>query len=83
MLRVHLKDRQLLIPSNGTILSSLENASLPILSNCRSGFCGVCRIPVSGDVSNVIEPLGYTNDGEVLACCSQPIDDQVVDVHLP
>ena len=62
-----------LIPVNGTILQSLEQASIKVESHCRAGFCGACRLKAKkGKVTYVTEPLGFVDDDEVLACCSVP-----------
>ena len=64
------------IPVVGTLLESLEDAGVKIESHCRSGFCGMCRTKLTkGEVEYLTEPMGFTRNGEVLACCCKPKTD--------
>ncbi|MFD9210884.1 PDR/VanB family oxidoreductase [Streptomyces sioyaensis] len=36
----------LAVPADGSILSTLEEAGVPLLSSCRTGACGTCAIAV-------------------------------------
>ncbi len=52
-----------------TLLDSLIEAGIEPEFQCRSGFCGACRINlVEGDVIYTGEKIGWTNEGEVLPC---------------
>lgn len=69
------------IPVNGTILQSLEQSNANVASQCREGFCGVCRLKLrKGKVSYIKEPLGFIDDDEILSCCAMP--ETNVDVDL-
>ncbi|WP_407082769.1 2Fe-2S iron-sulfur cluster-binding protein [Photobacterium leiognathi] len=62
-------------PSNTlTLLELLEMNGMTVQYNCRSGFCGVCRLVVN-DLSKVdgdCEKRGM--DNSVLSCCAVPND---------
>lgn len=71
------------IPTNGTLLESLEKAGIPIESHCRKGYCGACRTTLTkGEVEYINEPLGFIRKGEVLACCCKPLSDLHIEVKL-
>lgn len=71
------------IPAHGSLLESLEKAGIPVESQCRKGFCGACRTKlIEGDVEYIHEPLGFTQKGEVLACCCKAKTDLSIEVKL-
>lgn len=79
MITVHNK----CIPTHGTLLESLEKAGIQIESNCRQGFCGLCRTKLTkGEVEYIAQPLGFTRNGEVLACCCKPKDNLDIEITL-
>jgi len=48
---------------------------------CRAGVCHSCESGlVSGEVVYEPEPLDKPADGNILVCCSQPIQDVVIDL---
>jgi ferredoxin-NADP reductase len=69
-----------------TILSAALRANLPIPNACRQGVCGSCRIhKISGET--VMAHQGGISDGEIaegdiLACCSKPRSDCVLDMFV-
>lgn len=71
------------IPSAGSLLESLEMASIQIESHCRKGFCGACRTKLTkGEVDYFAEPIGFTRKDEVLACCCKPRFNTDIEVQL-
>lgn len=52
-----------------TVLETLEMHGYQPKNECRDGFCGSCRIKAKGKPQYVKDPLGYTQDGEILICC--------------
>ena len=43
---------------------------------CRSGYCGACRLKlVKGEVTYRQQPLAFINAGEILPCCCMPLTD--------
>lgn len=60
--------------ANQTILEILEQLGYPASYQCREGYCGSCKLKVTaGDVRYVIQPMGWTDQGEILPCVCQPI----------
>ncbi|HKM14367.1 MAG TPA: class I ribonucleotide reductase maintenance protein YfaE [Marinospirillum sp.] len=66
-----------------TLLEGLERTGHQVEYQCRSGYCGSCRVTLhSGSVKYETEPLAYLRRGEVLACCCRPLEPLVVSVGL-
>ncbi|HBY5624131.1 class I ribonucleotide reductase maintenance protein YfaE [Klebsiella pneumoniae] len=56
-----------------TILEQLESAGIQVESQCRSGYCGACRLKKkSGEVKYDNDPLAYVGQDEILPCCGRP-----------
>lgn len=71
-----LSGRSLDIYDTDTLLHALESALIPMESQCRSGYCGTCRLRlISGQVSYLTAPLAALLEGEILTCCSKPNSD--------
>lgn len=84
-LSVPLHDKTLTISSNKTLLDSIEAAGLPIVSACRTGFCGACKCKVQGDVESTSQETlteQQLKDGYVLTCSSKPKSDVIVELEL-
>jgi ferredoxin-NADP reductase len=67
-----------------TVLSVAKRAGLNIPSSCNFGLCGTCKVQkVSGEVA-MVHNGGISEDeiaaGIVLACCSRPQGDVVMDL---
>jgi ferredoxin-NADP reductase len=64
-----------------SILELAEACDVPVRWSCRAGVCHNCESGlVSGAVAYGPEPLEKPADGNLLACCSQPIGDVVIDL---
>jgi ferredoxin-NADP reductase/MOSC domain-containing protein YiiM/ferredoxin len=64
-----------------SILELAEACDVPVRWACRTGVCHTCESGlVSGKVVYGPEPLDMPADGNLLVCCSQPIDDVVIDL---
>jgi len=64
-----------------SLLELAEACAVPVRWSCRTGVCHSCESGlVSGSVAYGPEPLDRPADGNVLVCCSQPVDDVVVDL---
>jgi ferredoxin len=64
-----------------SILELAEACDVPVRWSCRTGVCHNCESGlVSGAVVYRPEPLEKAADGNLLLCCSQPIQDVVVDL---
>lgn len=66
-----------------TLLEAASKAGLVIPSGCRAGVCGTCRVRLLAGTVDMSEAGGIGEDeiadGYVLACCSMPTSDLVVD----
>jgi ferredoxin-NADP reductase/MOSC domain-containing protein YiiM len=64
-----------------SILELAEACDVPVRWSCRTGVCHSCESGlVSGAVVYGPEPLEKPADGNVLVCCSQPVQDVVIDL---
>jgi ferredoxin len=62
--------------SEACLLDVLELHDVEVEYQCRSGYCGACRLKlVKGDVVYHQQPLAFINDGEILPCCCMPLTD--------
>lgn len=54
-----------------SLLTLLESKKIyKIDNNCRSGFCGICKIKIlKGKVNYIINPIAYIKKNEILPCC--------------
>jgi ferredoxin-NADP reductase len=64
-----------------SILELAEACDVPVRWSCRTGVCHNCESGlVSGAVAYGPQPLDMPADGNLLVCCSQPIQDVVIDL---
>ena len=64
-----------------SLLASLERHHLNPEYQCRSGYCGSCRVKIiKGRVSYPEKPLAFLNSNEILLCCCQV--EQDLDIEL-
>jgi ferredoxin-NADP reductase/MOSC domain-containing protein YiiM len=64
-----------------SILELAEACDVPVRWACRTGVCHSCESGlVSGAVVYGPEPLDKPAEGNVLVCCSQPVQDVVIDL---
>lgn len=62
--------------THNSLLDVLEAYQVKIEIQCRSGYCGACRIwLLDGKVKYNQEPLAFLRNGEILPCCCLPIDN--------
>ncbi|MGB8664808.1 MAG: class I ribonucleotide reductase maintenance protein YfaE [Serratia inhibens] len=62
--------------SENCLLDVLELHDVQVEYQCRSGYCGACRLKlVKGEVTYHQQPLAFINDGEILPCCCMPLTD--------
>lgn len=66
-----------------TLLEAASKIGLVIPSGCRAGVCGTCRVRLLTGTVEMTDAGGIgedeITDGYVLACCSVPTSDLVVD----
>lgn len=59
-----------------SLLELLEKNKIKIHYQCRSGYCGVCKILLlKGCVNYQKEPLACIYNNEILPCCCIPTED--------
>lgn len=64
-----------------SLLDVLERQRIQVEYQCRSGYCGACRLRlVKGDVAYRQAPLACLQDGEILPCCCLPVNDIELDM---
>jgi ferredoxin-NADP reductase/MOSC domain-containing protein YiiM/ferredoxin len=64
-----------------SILELAEACDVPVRWSCRTGVCHNCESGlVSGAVAYAPLPLDKPADGNLLICCSQPVQDVVIDL---
>ncbi|SDK40735.1 ferredoxin [Methylophilus rhizosphaerae] len=71
-----------LIPQE-TLLEGLERTGHEIEYQCRSGFCGACRVRMlAGEVQYLEQPLAFIAADEILPCCCIPTSDIRIECEL-
>ncbi|AIN47303.1 class I ribonucleotide reductase maintenance protein YfaE [Candidatus Palibaumannia cicadellinicola] len=59
-----------------SLLDALEMHLVPVEFQCRSGYCGACRLRLlDGKVKYNLEPLAFIHRGDILPCCCLPIEN--------
>lgn len=65
-----------------TLLEALERTGHAVEYQCRSGYCGSCRVKLlSGSVAYRESPLALILPNEILTCCCTVIEDIHIDCH--
>ncbi|MBE2896605.1 2Fe-2S ferredoxin-like protein [Pasteurellaceae bacterium HPA106] len=65
---------------DGSLLETLEKNGIEHEYQCRSGFCGACRVKLlKGEVHYNQPPLASLNPGEMLLCCCKVDSDLEID----
>lgn len=58
------------LPAGANLLQALENTGHQVEYQCRSGYCGSCRVKLrSGSVSYREPPMAFVAADEILPCC--------------
>ncbi|WP_101496632.1 class I ribonucleotide reductase maintenance protein YfaE [Thiopseudomonas denitrificans] len=71
------------LEGNETLLDALERTGHHVEYQCRSGYCGACRIPLkAGSVEYAKPPLALLRRGEILPCCCTVNEPLKLKVHL-
>lgn len=59
-----------------SLLDALEANKVQVEFQCRSGYCGSCRMRLlQGEVRYLETPLAFIQRGEILPCCCLPVED--------
>ncbi|WP_165008141.1 class I ribonucleotide reductase maintenance protein YfaE [Neisseria yangbaofengii] len=66
-----------------TLLEGLERTGHEVEYQCRSGYCGSCRLKIiSGKVGYDDFPLAFITPGEILPCCCRVTEDITLDCRI-
>jgi len=66
-----------------TLLEGLERTGHEVEYQCRSGYCGACRVRMlDGQVDYVELPLAFIAADEILPCCCVPKSDLWLECEL-
>jgi ferredoxin len=64
-----------------SLLDLAEACDVPARWSCRTGVCHTCETSLlSGTIGYAPDPVDNPADGNVLICCSHPVDDAVLDM---
>ena len=70
MFKVTTLDAEFELLPDESLLAGLERTNHAVEYQCRSGYCGSCRVKLlAGRVSYREMPMAFIAEGEVLACC--------------
>ncbi|KLT72267.1 [Fe-S]-binding protein [Neisseria arctica] len=82
MTLITTSDKIFELQAGETLLEGLERTGHEVEYQCRSGYCGSCRIRlVSGSVSYDELPLAFIGPNEILPCCCRVREPITVDCH--
>ncbi|MDO4694210.1 MAG: class I ribonucleotide reductase maintenance protein YfaE [Eikenella sp.] len=66
-----------------TLLEALERTGHEVEYQCRSGYCGSCRLKLlAGNVGYRELPLAFLAPGEILPCCCVVKEDVKLDCAM-
>ena len=64
-----------------TLLEALERTGHAVEYQCRSGYCGSCRVKIKkGKVSYAETPLAFLQQDEILLCCCRVEEDLEIEL---
>lgn len=65
-----------------TLLDALQRTGHAVEYQCRSGYCGSCRVTLrAGRVRYPQPPLAFLRPGEILPCCCVVEEELVLEVE--
>lgn len=82
-MKIHLIYRQITLEHHNhtSLLTHLENQGIFHEYQCRSGYCGSCRVKIrKGKVSYKEPPLAFIQPDEILLCCCQVEEDLEIEM---
>ena len=83
MVKVTTLDAEFELLPDESLLAGLERTRHAVEYQCRSGYCGSCRVKLlSGRVSYRELPMAFIAEGEILACCCVLESDVAVACRL-
>ena len=70
MTQIFTTDGVFELHADETLLEGLERTGHEVEYQCRSGYCGACRVKILvGGVSYAQAPLAFIAQDEILPCC--------------
>ncbi|BGI51177.1 MAG: hypothetical protein ArsCj_4650 [Arsenophonus endosymbiont of Ceratovacuna japonica] len=81
----HTQDIQIPFYSNKhiSILDAIEQSKIQIEFQCRSSFCGICRVILcKGKVRYFCKPIAFIDKNEILTCSCYPITNIDIIYHI-
>lgn len=67
---IETHDGSLTVQNDENLLDALLAGGYEVEYQCRSGYCGSCRVTkITGDVTYDETPLAHLNGDEILPCC--------------
>ncbi|EEZ76039.1 MULTISPECIES: class I ribonucleotide reductase maintenance protein YfaE [Neisseria] len=70
MALISTRDRVFELLEGETLLEGLERTGHMVEYQCRSGYCGSCRVKIlEGSVTYREPPLAFLGRDEILPCC--------------
>lgn len=82
MFKVTTLDAEFELLPDESLLAGLERTNHAVEYQCRSGYCGSCRVKLlSGSVAYRECPLALVLPNEILTCCCTVIEDIHIDCH--
>ncbi|MDR0214116.1 MAG: 2Fe-2S iron-sulfur cluster binding domain-containing protein [Comamonas sp.] len=83
MITVDTTSKRIEVASGETLLDALERTGHEVAYQCRSGYCGACRLRLlSGKPFYPEEPLACIGASEVLPCCCLVVAPLTVECAL-
>ncbi|WP_373100633.1 MULTISPECIES: class I ribonucleotide reductase maintenance protein YfaE [Pasteurellaceae] len=82
-MKIHLLHSNRIIEHDNDIplLNRLEQHGVRHEYQCRSGYCGSCRVKMrKGKVSYKETPLAFLNPDEILLCCCRVEEDLEIEL---
>ncbi|OAM26766.1 MULTISPECIES: class I ribonucleotide reductase maintenance protein YfaE [Eikenella] len=80
MPQITTRSTQFTLQAGETLLEALERTGHEVEYQCRSGYCGSCRVKLlAGSVSYREHPLAFLLPGEILPCCCTVAEDIQID----
>ncbi|MDO5059761.1 MAG: class I ribonucleotide reductase maintenance protein YfaE [Neisseria sp.] len=75
-------DQAFTLQEGETLLEGLERTGHEVEYQCRSGYCGSCRVKIlKGKVDYAEFPLAFLAPGDILPCCCRVIEPITIDCN--
>ena len=79
---IQTNDKSFVLQADESLLEALERTGHEVEFQCRSGYCGSCRLKLlSGQVDYAEPPLAFVGPNEVLPCCCRVLTDIHIECH--